>query len=145
MSYLSLSPVSVGVYTALNVAAMTALCPGGVHDDVPQNTTFPFLLYEVAEVEQWGGLGTKPGRGALPLIDLRVHIYTKTGGPRVAQLAMAKAIELLVAPSAISVTGYTVAGLEPFYDETILLPDELIAGQKVQELVSRFRLYVEEN
>ncbi len=145
MSYLALDPVSVGVFNALNVAAMTALAPGGVYDLLPQGVTYPCVLYEVNDVAQYGGLGTKPGRGALPEIDLRVHVFTKTGGPRVAQLAMAKAIELLVAPSAISVSGYTVCGLEPFYDGSLYLPDEMVALERVQELVARFRLYVQEN
>ncbi len=145
MSYLALSPVSVGVYGALNVASMLALAPGGVHDLLPQGVTFPCVLYEVGTVGQFG-IGSKPGNGSpMSEIDLRLHVFTKTGGPKEAQTATAKAIELLVADSAISVSGYTVCGLEPFYDETVYLPDEMIAGQRVQEVVSRFRLYVQEN
>ncbi len=145
MSYLALSPVSVGVFNTLNVAAMLALAPGGTHDLLPQNVEYPCVLYEVNVAAQFG-IGSKPGNGSpMSEIDLRLHVFTKTGGPKAAQTATAKAIELLVADNAISVSGYTVCGLEPFYDETVYLPDEMIAGQRVQEMVSRFRLYVQES
>ena len=41
-------------------------------------------------------------------------------------------------------SGYRQAGLI-FYDETVLLPDEELNGVKVKELVSSFRIYVEES
>jgi hypothetical protein len=65
-SYSALAPVSAGVYAALNVVALTALAPGGVCDDVAQNTGFPFVLFEVSERPQ-PAFGTKPGiAGACP-------------------------------------------------------------------------------
>ena len=73
-SYSALSPVSAAVYAALNVAGLTALAPGGVSDDIGQNTTFPCVLYEVHETAK-GGFGTKPGQGQLPEIDLCVHVF----------------------------------------------------------------------
>jgi len=138
-SYSALSPVSAGVYTVLNVAALTALAPGGVGDDIAQGTGYPFVLFEVHEQAQ-GGLGTKPGLGQLPAIDLRVHVFSQFEGYSEAQAVVAKVIQLLA--EAPTVTGY--ASWAIFHDETVNLGDQIVAGVKVKELVALFRLYVEE-
>lgn len=137
-SYSALSPVSVGVYAVLNVASLTALAPGGVHDDVPQGTTYPFVLFEVQESRQ-GGFGTRPGLGTLPEIALRVHVFSRFEGFGEAQAVMAKVIELLKDPPAVS--GYSSWAI--FHDETIPLQDQAVNNVKVKELVANFRLYVE--
>ena len=139
MAYLALSPVSVGIYTALNVAALTTLAPGGIVDDVAQGTSFPFVWYEVRESRDVRGFGT----GGLPEIELRVHTFSQYEGMKEAQAINQKVIELL-RDQAITVTGYDQAGL-CFYDETVPLPDEELNGVKVKELVSFFRIYVEES
>jgi hypothetical protein len=77
---LALGPVSVGVFALLNVAALTALAPGGVCDDAAQGTTFPFVFYEVSE-RDIRGFGT----GGLPEVELRVHAFTQYGGLKIAQ------------------------------------------------------------
>jgi hypothetical protein len=138
-SYSALAPVSAAVFAALNVAALTAIAPGGVTDDVPQGAAFPVVLYEVSE-RPHGGFGTKPGVvGQLPEVELTVHVYSQYGGMVEAQTVMAKVIELLASPPAV--TGY--ASWAIFHDETIPVGDELLAGVKVKELVAKFRLYVE--
>jgi hypothetical protein len=137
-SYSALSPVSAGVFTALNVAALTALAPGGVCDDVAQSTGYPFVLFAVNE-KALGGFGTKPGLGTLPEIDLRVHVFSTFQGWSDAQAVMGKAIELLKDPP--TVTGYGSWAI--FHDQTIALADQEIAGVKVKELVALFRVYVE--
>lgn len=137
MAYLALSPVSVAVFTALNVAGLTALATGGVHDDVPRNPSFPFVWYEVRERE----LG-RMGGGGFPEVELRVHVFSSYQGAKEPQAIGAKVVELLRDQS-ISISGYNQAG-KIFYDETQLLTDELIAGVKVRELVSFFRIYAEE-
>jgi len=137
-SYSALSPVSAGVYAALNVAALLALAPGGVGDDIAQGTGYPFVLVEVHE-HALGGFGTKPGLGTLPEIDLRLHVFSTFQGWSQAQAVMGKAIQLLVDPPAV--TGY--ASWAIFHDDTITLADQVIAGVKVKELVGLFRLYVE--
>lgn len=137
MAYLSLDPVSVGVNTVLNVAALQALATGGIFDDIPQEVSFPCVLYEVSENRDLRGFGT----GGLPEIDLRVHTYglDKIGLQAINQ----KAIQLL-RDVRLSVSGYnTCAGV--FYDDTLTFDDELINGVKVHELVSRFRIYVQES
>ena len=137
-SYSALSPVSAGLYTVLNVAALTALAPGGVGDDIAQGTGYPFVLFEVHE-RRAGGFGTKPGLGTLPEIDLRVHVFSQFEGYSEAQAVMGKVIQLLADPP--TVTGY--ASWAIFHDETITLGDQIVAGLKVKELVALFRLYVE--
>ncbi len=137
-SYSALSPVSAAVYAALNVAALLALAPGGVGDDIAQGTGYPFVLFEVHE-KALGGFGTKPGLGTLPEIDLRVHVFSQFEGYSEAQAVMGQAIALLKDPP--TVTGY--ASWAIFHDETITLGDQIVAGVKVKELVGMFRLYVE--
>jgi len=137
-SYSALSPVSAAVYTTLNVAALLALAPGGVCDDVAQRTGYPFVLFDVHEHRE-GGFGTKPGLGTLPEVDLRVHVFSQFQGFSEAQAVMGKAIELLRDPPTVS--GYSSWAI--FHDDTLALGDEQIAGVKVKELVGLFRLYVE--
>ena len=137
MASSALSPVSAGVYTALNVAGLTALVSTRIYDDVPQAAVFPFVLYDVQERDVRGF-----GTGGLPEVDLRVHAYSTYEGPREAQTIIAKVIELLK-DQLITVTGYTQCG-HIFYDETVLLPNEEINGVKCYEIVALFRVYVEQ-
>lgn len=137
MAYLALGPVSVAVYAALNVAGLTALVGSRIYDDVPRNPTFPFVWYEVRERDQRGF-----GTGGFPEIELRVHVFSNYEGTKEAQSIGQKVIELL-RDQALSITGYTQAGLV-FYDETQLLSDQVIAGVKVRELVAFFRIYASE-
>jgi len=140
-SYSALSPVSAAIFTALNVAALTALAPGGVGDAVAQVTTFPYVLYEVSE-RVMGGLGSKPGTGKRSLeVDLRLHVFSTHIGFSEAQAVMAKCIELLKDPPAVA--GYGSWAI--FHDETIPLAGETVAGVRVNELVANMRLYVSEN
>jgi hypothetical protein len=137
MAYLALDAVSAAVYTALNVAALTALVPGGISDALPQAPSFPCLWYEVSERDVRGF-----GTGGLPEITLRVHAFSTYEGLLEAQRVNQKVIELL-RDQALTVAGYTQCG-RVFYDETVPLPDEVLNGVRVKELVSSFRIYVEE-
>lgn len=136
-SYSALSPVSVGIYTLLNVSALTTLALGGVRDDVPQKPTFPFVWYEVQE-ESISGLGDSPH---FVEVDLRVHVFSQEETLADAQVIGAKVVELL-RHKVITITGYTHAG-KVFYDRTVLLADELLNGVKVHELVMFFRIAAE--
>jgi len=129
----------VALYSALNVAGVTALVSTRIYDDVPQPVTFPFLWYEVRETFS-GGLGTKPG-SALGFwdVDLRVHVFSTYAGWKEAQAILAAAVTALVSP--VSVTGMTMHAV--FHDASVSLPDELINGVKCKELVQLARLYVE--
>ena len=137
MAYLALDPVSAAIYSKLNVAGLTALAPGGISAAFPQGTALPAVWFEVSE-RDIRGLGT----GGLPEINLRVHTFSAYKGLKEAHQINQKVIELL-RDVALTVTGYDMCG-HVFYDETILLSDEELNGVKVHELVSRFRVYVEE-
>lgn len=138
MAYLSLSPVGAGLYTLLNVAALTDLATGGLSDDPAQGTAFPFVWYEIMETEDRRGFGT----GGLPEIELRVHTFSSYEGFREAHLINQQVITLL-RDQAVTISGYAQAGLI-FYDRTVPLADEVLNGVKCHELVSFFRLYAEE-
>ncbi len=140
-AYSALSPVSAAIVAALQDTAFATVCPGGVFDDVPQGPTYPFLLYVVDE-KPIGGLGTKPGVGRTLEITIRLHVYSQFAGMTEAQAVLREAIRVMFA-QALTVDGYKVDG-EPFHDENVSLPDELVGGQKVKELVGLFRLYVTE-
>lgn len=133
---LSLAPVSAAVYSALHVAALTTLAPGGVHDDVPQSASFPWVLYEVQERDVRGF-----GGGALPEVDLRVRVFSTYPGKNEAQRIIAKAIELLK-DQTLTVTGFDHCG-RVIYDSTVLVGDEEINGVVCHELAANFRIYVE--
>lgn len=137
MAYLALSPVAVGIYGLLNVVGLTALATGGIYDDVPQGVTFPFVFYEVDEHDMRGF-----GTGGLPEVSLRVHAYSTYEGSKEAQGIVQKVIQLLRDQS-VTVSGYTQCG-RIFYDDTVMLPDEIVNGVKCRELVAMFRIYVEE-
>jgi len=139
-AYSTLDPVSAAVYGALNVAALTALAPGGVGDVIEQNTGFPYVLYEVSEANL-GGMGSKPGVGRRTLeVSVRVHVFSSYVGFIEAQQIMATVIQLLADPPAV--TGYGRAAI--FHDDTVPLSAQIIAGVPVNELVGLFRLYLTE-
>ena len=138
MAYLSLDPVSAALYTALNVSALTSLATGGVSADPAQGVTFPFVWFEVLEARDVRGFGT----GGLPEVEVRVHVFSQYEGLKEAHQIAAKVIELL-RDQALTVSGYTQAGLV-FYDDTVVLPNQMLNGIKAHEVVSRFRIYVEE-
>lgn len=138
-TYSALSKVSDGIYAALNVAAVTSLATGGIGDDIAQDAGYPFVLYEVHETPQHH-MGSQPGRaGQMPLIDLRVHVFSQYEGMTQAHAVMDAVIGALVTPPTIS--GY--ASWACFHDDTIDLGDQIIGGIKVKELVANFRLFVE--
>lgn len=139
-AYLATGPVSVAVYTALNVAAMTALASGGIHEDVPPHTSFPFVLYEVNEERDLSGLGTIPGDDRVTELQLRLHVFSQYPGFLEADAILAKAIELLKNP--LTVTGYACPAV--FHDlPAVKFQDELVAGQKCKEVVKDIRIVVE--
>jgi hypothetical protein len=140
-----LGPVSAGIYALLNVAALTALAPGGVHNVVPQNTAYPFCLFEVSVPEQRGGFGTWPGHGDVPEVELRIHAFSDLQNVTECQTILAKAIELLFT-TPLSVTGYTVASALPLPDSQLVnLGDQVISGVVVHEECVIVRLVLQEN
>jgi hypothetical protein len=150
-SYSALSPVSVALYSALNVAAVTALATGGVGDDMEQRVvatdgSFPtFLLYVVSE-KAVGGFGTKPGLKQLPQVDVRLHAFAQYDGAKPAQALLDAALGALftafdpTSPT-VTISGYATCSL--FHDDTSEPFDSLVAGLKVKEVVANLRLFAE--
>jgi hypothetical protein len=136
---LSLAPVSAAIYAALNVPAMQALAPGGVWAVTPQGAQFPSLLFVVSENQQLGGLGTKVGVGMLPEVGIRLHAFSAYAGFQESHAIIEKARELLADPPAVA--GYNSWFIA--WDDVIPIPDELMGGLRVSEVVANGRLYVE--
>lgn len=139
MAYLALSPVSAAVYAKLNVAGMTALVGTRIYDGVPQNPSFPFVLYEVQEQDD-RGMGSGYG---LPQVEILVHTFSQYVGYYEAQTIAQKAVELLRDVS-LTVTGYSHAG-KVFYNRTETIPDSELNGIACREVVSRFYTWVQES
>jgi len=126
--------------------SLTELAPGGIVSDVPPGDhAYPFLWFELLHGSNYGGLGTRPGQGSVPGINLRLHVFQSDYGTmRDAQIVMARAIELLFTTPLV-VEGYTVCSGIPLPEiETIPLADELLAGVVVKELVTTIDLILEE-
>ena len=135
----ALSPVSQGIYAALNVSALTGLLAGGVHDDVPQAPSYPFVQYEVQLERDLGGFGTK----ALPQLEIRVHVFSQYAGWQEAETILAAA-ETLLHHETPAVTGYATWYCRAQVERpAVKLDDQELNGVKVKELVGFFDLYVE--
>ena len=147
MAYqLPLTAIGDGVYALFQDSALQALAAGGVYTDVtPGDHVYPFLWFEVLHQQNYGGLGTKPGRGSMPGCTVRLHVFqSEYGTMRDAQVVMAKAIDLLFS-GALTLDGYTVCSGEPLPEiDTVPLPDEELNGVKVHELVTNVDLIIEE-
>ncbi len=139
-AYLALNPVSAAIVTVLNASsALLALAPGGVHDQVREGASYPCIVLDVREAEELGGFGSRDGRGHFPRVELRVTVYSKYRGFAEAHGVMAKVHELLATPP-------TVSGYSSWYivrRETVPIEDSIVAGQRVNELVSNYDLFVE--
>lgn len=135
MPYSALEPVSDAVVALLNVAALTGLAT--LTGDPEQGGSLPMVWLELVNERDMRGFGT----GALPEIELRVHVFSKYEGAKEAQTIARKVVELLK-DKALSVSGWTQAGLI-FIDEVVSLSEENLLGQKVRELVVMGRIYVE--
>jgi Protein of unknown function (DUF3168) len=144
----TVSPINAladAVYGVLAVdLSLTALLPGGVYADVPADPQFPYLWIEVLQDDDVGGLGTEPGRGSMPVMDLRLHVFQSDyGTQRDAAIALEAAIRLLYTPLALE--GYTVAGAKPLpAPRRSVFPDEERNGVKVRELVAQLQVVMEE-
>lgn len=137
-THLASSPVAEAIFAVLTLdATLDTLVTGGVHDDLPQDPTYPCLWYELLAETDRRGLGT----GSLPEIELRVHVYSLYPGRREGQAIVDRVIAVLK-DAALTLTGWTQAGLV-FYDTTTALAMDEMNGVKVQELVASFRVYVE--
>jgi Protein of unknown function (DUF3168) len=139
VTFSAASPVSAAIFQLQQAdAALVAAAVGGIHDDVPQKPTYPFVWNEVFDETDARGFGG----GGLPLIDFRTHVFSKYGGKAEAQ-ALNRLVIAALKDQRLTIEGYEHCGAI-FYDETVSLDVEELNGEKVHELVSRFRIYAEE-
>lgn len=140
MSVSTQSPVSVGVYTALNVSGLTNLASGPYDTEVPQVTTFPCVWFVVSE-ENARGFGTP----TLNQHTLRVHAAATAsasqGPAKQLQTILAMARTLLEDVS-LTMTGYRVGG-KVFYQATTEPVASEIGGKPCWEAASIYYFWVE--
>lgn len=128
-------------------ATLLGLASGGVHMDVPQDPNFPFVWIELRTDSDHSGFGSQPGRRSRPGIHLRVHVFqSEYGTVRDAQIVMGRVVDLLWNDQALlTADGYEVFCGKPMpRADEILLADEILRGQKVQELVLMTDYIIEE-
>jgi hypothetical protein len=135
MAALSLSAVAVGVYSALNVAGLTALTPR-IYDAIPRKVTYPCVAYSLDE-DEGRGLGTRE----MSECTLRVSTFSTSETGAEGQAIAAKVKELLK-DATLTVSGYQVAG-RVFWRSTTDLGFTELYGVMTREWVSEFSIYVE--
>ena len=136
MANLSLSAVAVGVYTALNVAGLTALVSTRIFDTLPRKVTYPCVSYTLDEDEA-RGLGTRE----LAECTLRVSVFSMSETDAEGQAIVAKVKDLLK-DATLTVSGYQMAGAV-FWRTTTDLGLTEVFGTVVHEWVVEFTLFVE--
>jgi hypothetical protein len=133
--------VLTSVFAQLNVAAMTALATGGVHNRVaPPMKQPPYLLLHVAGAGRFDTMATPGGD-----LRLELHAVTKDTVAERSDLAglkmLSKAKELLHYQRP-AVTGYHLIGIQYETDEsyTELGDDKLL----IRHFVALYRVLVEQ-
>lgn len=134
----ALGAVAAGAFAALNQASLQAAAPGGIWDQTPRGTTHPSVQYQLQETEQLGGMSTDAG--AVVELELRVHVYSTYEGFAEARVVMDIVMGLLTGP--LTLTGFRAIG-PPNHQDTAEFPDQVVAGQRVNELVGRWQIFVE--
>jgi hypothetical protein len=125
----------LAVYTALNVAGMTALAT--VYNGVPQGTAFPYA-YVGSVTENRLDCFQKPGKD----LTVQVHAFSTTNGDTEAAAIVSKAIELLHYQT-LTVTNHTLIGCQ--YEQTIDAgANEEDGIGLVRHLVASFRVQLEQ-
>lgn len=134
----ALSAVSEAVMDVLNVEAFsgtTGVCPGGVWDDLPQDSTYPITWYEVSEVpfNNLGQFGKE--------LQLRLQVFSQQEGLREAQNILAMAVDLLNA-AVPTVAGFTFQ----WFDDLgrVQLASFLKNGRNTKVLECRYTVIVTE-
>lgn len=136
MANLSLSAVSVGIFTALNVAGLTALVSTRIYDDIPRNPAYPLVMYSVDKER-----ARVQGTSELAMVDLRVSALSQSATLAEAQAICAK-VEELLSNATLTVAGYRMAGTV-FHADTIKIGQTEINGEKVNEIVAMFYFWLE--
>ncbi len=139
MAYSGIGPVAEAVFGVLVAdATLAATATGGVYGLLPQGVSYPCVWIEVFDERDSRGFGT----GGVPEITVRTHAFSQYGSMSEAQDTNRLVVGLLK-DAAVTITGYTQAG-RIVYRETIVLPDEELAGVRVHEVVSNFTAWAQE-
>lgn len=140
MSTLTLSAVSVAVYTALNQASLTALASGPYDTEAPQAAAFPYVWFAIDESNDRGF-----GTGTLNRHFLRVHaasVGSASMGPAKELQGILDAAAALLKDATLTISGFRAAG-KVFYDSTTDPVAAEIGGRACFEAVSTFYFWVE--
>lgn len=124
----AIEAVLTAVYTALNVAAMTALCT--VHNGVPQTATFPYLRTGDAVENREDCMGA-PGKSVL----VRLHVFSQERSDLESARIVSKAIELLHY-QALTVAGHTLIASQ--YQQTFNGGTENVGAIETRHTVVEF-------
>jgi len=132
------NPVGEAVFGVLQDATLQTALGGRLYDSIPEDAPRPVVLYEITNERDVRGFGT----GGLPECELRTHVYSDLGSLSEAQ-SLNQQIVALLKDAQIVVTGYTQCGTI-VYRETMALPEEIMNGIMVHEVVSTFTIWVEQ-
>ena len=135
MAYTSaLGPISVAVYAALNVPALTTTLSCGVYDDVPRGAAFPYVRIAGETEVRLDTMG-QAGKSCT----LQVHIFSQHQGDQEAQAIASQVIALLHYQS-LTVSGYELIAVQ--HDQTLNAGDETVNGLATRHYVVLFRIEV---
>jgi hypothetical protein len=134
----AIGAVQVATYAVLSTdAALLALAPGGVHNDIPDGEVYPHVLISRPTEKAWntfGGPNTGFGRQVL----LRTHIYSRYKGDSEACDILNRIVELLDFQP-MTVAGFGAAMVE--YEGARILV-EAIDKIETRHAVPEFRVWV---
>lgn len=117
----AINAVAEAVVTALNVAALRALCQGGVYRNRPQAQTPPFISVGPCSEQPDDAFGTHYGA----IVTVPIHVITSgadANGESRAAGVLDKVLELIDEPSVLTVVGWTVHNMA--WLGTTIGPDE---------------------
>lgn len=133
----AITAVLTAVYAALNVAGMTALATGGVHNGLPQTVTYPFVRIGDATETREDCMG-QPGKDVL----VRVHVFDQARTDLAIANIVSKAVELLHY-QALTVSGHTLVCSQ--YQQAFPAGNENINGRETRHHVAEFLVTVRQS
>jgi hypothetical protein len=133
----AIAAVLTAVYSALNVAGMTALAAGGVHNGLPQTITYPFVRVGDATETREDCMG-QPGKDVRVL----VHVFDNKRTDLTIATIVSKAVELLHY-TAITVAGHVLVASQ--YQQAYPAGNENINGVEVRHHVAEFLITVRQS
>ena len=120
----AIEAVLTAVYAALNVAAMTALATGGVHNGLPATVSYPFVRIGDCTETREDCMG-QPGKDVL----VRVHVFAQGRTDLAVSRILSKVNELLHYAT-FAVTGHTLVSSQ--FQQSFPAGTENINGVEVR-------------